>query len=528
MKKRSIQKTLRTNVIIFALVLIVVLGTLVGVQYWFTRVDAYSKMAYNYTRTAAEFIDGDKIAGYVETGKKDEHYYDVEEVLRATLSQTDLKYYYVFVPFEDDLMYIWDGDTGDEEPYDLGYREEYMSDASKAATRSVYRQDPPEKLSIQVDSEYGHIGSAYSPVFDSKGDPVAVVGVDLSMPGMRLAILEYILMIILTVATLTIAALTLFYRRVEKNVITPIKVLEKSAGEMVGNIERNEAIEIDVHTGDELEDLANSIMKMDGDLRTYITELSEVTSEKERIVAELNVATAIQTSTLPSVFPAFPDKTEFDLYATMTAALNVGGDFYDFFLMDDDHIALVMADVSGKGIPASLFMMVSKIHIKNAVKSGLSPADALMRVNEQLLENNRIGYFVTVWLAVIDIRSGHGMVANCGHEHPVLKHKDRDFEMIKYKHSPAVAAIEGMVFKEHEIRLEKGDVLFVYTDGVTEATDADNELFGEERLMTALNKTRDANPQELLAQVKADIDEFVGDAPQFDDITMLAFKYNGR
>ena len=527
-RKKSLQKSIRRSVIAFALMLVIALSALVGIQYWYTRIDAYNKIAYNYARTAAEIIDGDKIAGYIETGKKDGHYYEVAEVLKATLAQTDLKYYYVFVPYEDDLVYVWDGDTGDEAPYDLGYREGYMSDESKAATRSIYRKDPPERLNIQKDSEYGYIGSAYSPVFDSSGNPVAVVGVDLSMPGMQRAIWEYISLIVVTVSLITVAALSVFYRRVDKNFIRPIKELEKSSGEMVGNIERNEAIEIDVHTGDELEDLADSIMKMDGDLRTYIKEISEITAEKERLGAELDVATAIQTSVLPRVFPPFPDKNEFDLYATMVPALNVGGDFYDFFLVDDDHIALVMADVSGKGIPASLFMMVSKIYIKNAVQQGLSPAEALMKVNEQLLDGNDSGYFVTVWLAVIDIRTGDGVVSNCGHEHPVLKHGNGDFEMIKYPHSPAVSTIEGMVFKEHSFKLEAGDVVFVYTDGVTEATNSDNVLFGEDRLLASLNKDKEANPQEILANVKEDIDAFVGDAPQFDDITMLAFKYNGK
>lgn len=212
----------------------------------------------------------------------------------------------------------------------------------------------------------------------------------------------------------------------------------------------------------------------------------------------------------------------------MTPAKEVGGDFYDFFMVDDDHIALVMADVSGKGIPAALFMMESKILIRSAVQSGLSPSAALIKANEQLLENEDIDFFVTVWLAVVDINTGKGLAANAGHEHPTLKHKNGDYEMVKYKHSLAVATIEGLQFKEHEFELKAGDELFVYTDGVTEATNSDNELFGEERLVDSLNKCKASGPEELLPHIKADIDEFVGDAPQFDDITMLAFRYNGR
>lgn len=527
-KKKSLQKSIRKNIMVFALLIIIVLGTLIGVQYWYTRIGNYTQIAYNYTRTAAGLINGDKIKKYVETGDKDRHYHDVEKVLSATVAHTDIEYYYVFVPYKDEVVYVWDGMPADGEPAELGYSEPYMSAESKAAVSSIYRKDPPEKLNLQRNSQYGFIGSAYSPVFDSAGDPVAVVGADISMPGVLLAVWRYILLIVLVVTTLTIGALYVFYRRVDRNVIHPIKELEQSTREMVSNIERDESIVIDVHTGDELEELADSITQMDGDLRKYIRELSDVTAERERINAELSVATAIQEGVLPQIFPPFPDKKEFDLYATMDPAKQVGGDFYDFFLTDDDHIALVMADVSGKGVPAALFMMVSKLLIKNAVQAGLAPADALAKVNEQLLENNSIGYFVTVWLAVIDIRSGEGIVSNCGHENPALKHKGGTYEIVRYQHSPAVATLEGIVYKEHEIRLEPGDMLFVYTDGVTEATNSDNEFFGERRLLDSLNEHAEAGPEELLPLLKEDIDAFVCDAPQFDDVTMLAFRYNGK
>ena len=230
---------------------------------------------------------------------------------------------------------------------------------------------------------------------------------------------------------------------------------------------------------------------------------------------------------VPTNFDDYKGFEAFGLYANMTPAKEVGGDFYDFFLTDADHIALVMADVSGKGVPAALFMSKAMTAIKTRTLMGGSPAAILADVNNQMCEGNEAELFVTVWLAIIDLKTGKGMAANAGHEHPALRHKGGQFELIKYRHSPAVATMEDMPFKEHEFEVEPGDTIYVYTDGVTEATDASNQLFGEERLVDALNKDPDAKPDDLLKNVVRSINEFVADAPQFDDLTMMAFTYHG-
>ena len=283
-----------------------------------------------------------------------------------------------------------------------------------------------------------------------------------------------------------------------------------------------------VRSNDEIGDLAERFNDMAQSLKHYIADLTQVTAEKERIGAELNVATQIQADMLPRIFPAFPEREDFDIYATMTPAKEVGGDFYDFFLVDDDHIAMVMADVSGKGVPAALFMVIAKTLIKTRTQMGGGPAQILCDVNEQLCEGNEAGLFVTVWLGIVDLKTGKGLAANAGHEHPAIRRGKGEFEMVKYRHSPAVAAMEGIPYKEHEFELAPGDALFVYTDGVPEATDANEELFGEERTLLALNKDPNAKPEVILAGVKESIDEFVGDATQFDDITMLCFEFFGR
>ena len=259
----------------------------------------------------------------------------------------------------------------------------------------------------------------------------------------------------------------------------------------------------------------------------WTAEARRAEEETQRIGAELNVATQIQADMLPRIFPPFPDRKEFDIYATMDPAKEVGGDFYDFFLIDDDHIGLVMADVSGKGVPASLFMVIAKTLIKNRALLGGSPSEVLEYANEQLCEGNEAELFVTVWFAILQISTGKGVVANAGHEHPTICRAGGDYELVVYDHAPAVAVMEGLKFPEHEFMLHPGDSLYVYTDGVPEATNEEEELFNTDRMLESLNRNKDKDQKEILEAMKTDMDAFVGKADQFDDITMLGFKYFG-
>ena len=255
-------------------------------------------------------------------------------------------------------------------------------------------------------------------------------------------------------------------------------------------------------------------------------------AEREKTLAstemELGVATKIQANMLPNKFPFMPERKEMELYASMTPAKEVGGDFYDFFMVDDDHLALIIADVSGKGIPAALFMMESKIRIKNHVMSGKSPGEALRAVNDQICENNTEQMFVTVWLGVLDLKDGSLITANAGHEYPIIKTPEGDFELQKTKHSFVVGGMQGMKYKETEITLEPDSKIFVYTDGVPEAENRAQEQYGCDRLLKVLNKNKDAKPDELLEAVGADVKRFTQNEPQFDDLTMLCVHYKGN
>ena len=309
-------------------------------------------------------------------------------------------------------------------------------------------------------------------------------------------------------------------------IVKPINSMAKKVSELK---EDNLLFKMDdsFRTRDEIEILAKSFASLTSCTVDYIKEITRITAEKERIGAELNVAAKIQADMLPRIFPPYPNNKEFDLFASMTPAKEVGGDFYDFFMVDENHIALVMADVSGKGVPAALFMVIAKTLIKDRTLQGGTPSEILGDVNEQLCEGNEASLFVTVWLAIIDLRTGEGLAANAGHEHPALKHKDGEFHLVEYKHSLAVAVMEGIGFKEHSFLLEPGDTVFVYTDGVPESTDRNNTLFGTDRMLDALNKESGDNPKTILKNVNEGISAFIGDAEQFDDTTMLCFHYKG-
>ena len=271
--------------------------------------------------------------------------------------------------------------------------------------------------------------------------------------------------------------------------------------------------------------LADSFSEMSTEIDRYTKEIRQLTGEKERAEAELNLAARIQSSMLPTEFPVRPELT---LFASMDPAKEVGGDFYDFFFIDEEHLGLVIADVSGKGVPAALFMMMSKILLKNHAMTGLSPAEVLNRTNLGICENNRNNMFVTVWFGVLDIATGHVTAANAGHEYPMIRKPDGGFEIMKDRHGFVLGALRRKRYTEYEFDIEPGGTLFVYTDGAAEATDRDNRLFGTERMLGALNLEPAASPEVLLTNMKSAIDGFVGEAPQFDDLTMLCIKYNGK
>ncbi|MBQ3865571.1 MAG: SpoIIE family protein phosphatase [Clostridia bacterium] len=331
-------------------------------------------------------------------------------------------------------------------------------------------------------------------------------------------------MIIMTIVIVVLASAGALF--VASRVVRPVETMTRRLNSLSGD-DTEFKMEDAYKTGDEIEVLAESFAALSAKTREYIEQITTITAEKERIGTELALATRIQADMLPNIYPAFPDRSEFDIFASMAPAREVGGDFYDFFLVDKDHLCMVMADVSGKGVPAALFMMASRIILASFAKQGKSPADILYNTNETICQNNREEMFVTVWLGILEISTGRLTAANAGHEYPVLKQAGGQFELVKDKHGFVIGGMGGAKYREYELQLTPGSKLFLYTDGVPEATNAENELFGVERMLAALNENADAAPEGLLKGVRRAVDGFVKEAEQFDDLTMLSIEYRG-
>lgn len=278
----------------------------------------------------------------------------------------------------------------------------------------------------------------------------------------------------------------------------------------------------------EIGQLSEDFVNLTQEIDHYVDEIEQITITTQRIMTELELASSIQQSMLPGVFPPFPNRKEFDIFASMNPAREVGGDFYDFFLIDDDHLCLVVADVSGKGIPAALFMILSKYILQSYAQMIDSPSQILYRMNETICANNEQGMFITVWIGILEISTGRMVCSNAGHEHPLLMDPDSYFEEVIKKSSFVIGGLPDIHYEDYELHLKPGSKLFLYSDGAPEAMDGDKNMFGMEGLLKAVNHARHKKPEEVVQSVTAAIDQFVGEEEQFDDTTMVCLGYYGR
>ena len=448
-----------------------VIGGLVG---WIVAVDSRAKYEGGYAETAlfvadslSRFLDGERVRGYLETSRKDDYYHEIMRLMKSIRADSEILYFFVGALDGQDVVYVWDTGEGD-----LGVRDcEFEADEIRTY-RNIFQQRIDRGCFVHRSQAYGYLMSAVTPIPGADGRPVAFVEVDISMDYIDQRITQLVFSFILLTLSLVLVSLVGYYFFVSRFIVSPAE--------------------------------------------------RQIQSEKDRIYAELNVARKIQADALPSVFPAFPDRPEFDVYAMMIPAKEVGGDFYDFFLVDATHLALVIGDVSDKGVPAALFMMTTKTLIKARTRQGGTPGAILRDVNDQLCEGNQSGMFVTVYLAIIDLATGRGLAANAGHEHPILRRAGGDFEHVRYRHDPMLAMAPGLRYTDRAFELHPGDTLLVYTDGVTECATAARAFYGTDRITAFLNGRKEQPLESLLKSLRADLTAFAGIAPQSDDITLLA------
>lgn len=491
--------------------------------------ETYNAFAYQVGETVLSYVDGNRVAGYLE-GEEDQAYEDMAAYIRTVYDSMELTSIYLCVPdpetFTVTTIYDVRVHTAENPAlYERGVVDPIGSNPREVI--NIYLTGERSRDYFIRENSFGYNTSAVLPVKNDQGATTALLLVDVPVPSIVSNLTHYLALTLGVTALLAGLVMFLNMTYLRRQVVQPIRLLTDNAQEFAENRSGFGKDVLQVRTGDEIQTLAQALNQMEVDIVRYIDNLAVVTAEKERIGAELNVATQIQASMLPNTFPPFPERPEFDIYASMEPAREVGGDFYDFFLVDGDHLALVIADVSGKGVPAALFMVVAKTLLKNAAQMGLSPKDALSRVNDQLCENNEAEMFVTVWLGILEISTGRLTCANAGHEYPALRRAGGAYELLRDKHGFVLAGMAGARYREYELQLAPGDELYVYTDGVAEATNSREELFGTRRMLEALNQRPDVGPDALLPRVKEEIDLFVGDAPQFDDITMLGLRYLG-
>ncbi len=538
--KFSLGKKL-TAMIVFLSVALSLVAILVSYRIFSSTMTRYYKeLGTNLVRTLASQLDADELDYYYETGEMDENYYKTQQFIQDLVASNNVEYLYVVRPNGVGVTFLFDSDmeVGEGgEYYDGGYCAlgtyvDLVGGFAENLDKLLAGEDV-EPI-IQPDAGFGWLMTAMVPVLHEDGTMAGYVMADISMYDVMHTSQTFLITLVVLLVALTVAFIVLFLTILRRKVIQPIDQLTQATGAFIQNNEDELAAGTatvnvpEIRTGDEVEELANSFRKMEEDMISYIRSFMKITAEKERIGAELNVATQIQADMLPRIFPAFPERQEFDIYATMNPAKEVGGDFYDFFLVDDDHLAVVIADVSGKGVPAALFMVIAKTLIKNHAQNKETPGEVFTNTNEQLCEGNDAGLFVTAWMGVLQISTGHFVYVNAGHNPPLLRRAGGSFEWLKSRPGFVLAGMEGVRYRENEMELAPGDVLYLYTDGVTEATDAHQQLFGEERLQAALNEQPMLPVGQMLSKIKGCIDSFVGEAEQFDDITMLGLEYLKR
>ena len=378
-------------------------------------------------------------------------------------------------------------------------------------------------------SKYGWLCTVCNPITDlESGEVICFVGADIDMNDIvrdRNAFFMQSGVLVLLLIGVAVALSTIFAGRVAKPITQLTRAAKSFSGDDSG-LTKDKVISLDIRSRDEIGELYHEIRSMEERIVNYTDHLTRITAEKERTETELRTAAGIQTSMLPEIDASITERAEFELAASMTPAKEVGGDFYDFFLIDSDHLALVIADVSDKGVPAALFMMSSKILLNYRARLGGSPAEILSDVNVELCRHNPSSMFVTVWLGILELSTGRLSCSSAGHEYPFLRQNGR-FALYKDRHGLMVGARTGVRYRDYEIQLMPGDAVFVYTDGVPEAQNAQGKFFGLERTEETLNAAPQQSADSILNAVKQTTDSFKGDARQFDDLTMLCMIYRG-
>ena len=517
-KRSSLAVNIIGVILILLLVFALVMSALGYASYTKAFEEEYSNSTFHIASTAARLVNVDRLDLYLAGGEPEE-YAHTKRILDSYCKNMGVSLIYlIWVDSSDYGSFVSvfnsvnnEVDNSEYTEWELGhwrkatnaeYREKYRAIYEEGSLcETVYRAKP-------TDGAHPHI-TTMVPVNNSDGQVSGILCVQRPMRELKEARESYLVTIGFSTLMLAIVASVFTVLFLKETYIVPIEKISEEATRFARENSKGEDLG-QISNIDEIAKLSDSIEQMETEMLQRMEELTAITAERERIGAELALAGTIQDNSVPS-----------------EPAKEVGGDLYNFFLIDEDHLAFVMGDVSGKGVPAALFMMVTNILISDHVKMGVSPADVLNYVNAEICKHNKADMFVTLWLGVLELSTGKIVAANAGHDDAAVLRRDGVCELFKSRHGLVVGAFPESRYRNFELQLQPGDKLFLYTDGVPEATDKDEKMFTIDRMLRVLNEAKDRDPKGVLDAVYAGVNDFVGEAPQFDDLTMLCIELKG-
>ena len=523
-----------SGIVILLLVFTVIVSVIGYLEFTDALMEQYAEGTFYTADTAALNVNADHLQSYLEGGDQEE-YEKIRNEFERLCEAQEATFIYVICPDRTDYNHITFviSAMNNRYSYEL-FERGYVRETTNDEYRNIYRllcEKESDYAYVVRDRGYIETGAHITVLISLVGSDQEVKGIlcvqrqmDI-LTDLRQAYLKKVAIAMILIALLVIMGQTVYIHRV---LLDPLqRIIREAARFSTENVKSQKKLTDHIRNRDEIGELARSIDDMEDQITGYISDIARIAAKEEKTRTELSLAARIQASMLPDVFPPFPERKEFELFASMDPAKEVGGDFYDFFLIDSDHLYLAIADVSGKGIPGALFMTISMLALSQIIREGKSPAEVLEAANNAICVNNREEMFITVWLGILEISTGKLTAANAGHEYPALRKPDGRFELFKDPHGFVVGGMEDMKYKEYELQLLPGSQLFLYTDGVPEATDSSERQFGTQRMLTALNGHCGEHPEEIIGGVYAAVDSFVGQAEQFDDMTMLCIQYNG-
>lgn len=556
--KKSLER-MAFYAILFAMLTILVLAIIVEyIMFVFPTMQNYKREMDHEGEFAAAMIDKEYLARFCgqvkdlyyntpeeiranQSGKEyidriiplvDDNFADAREVLKSAREHAQMEN--VFLSFFDEenerLVMIVDGNVMEKAFLPGQWISSLNGDVDSLDVINRI-QNSEWFMSVGYGKVSGWTATNYLEIKDENGNFLAYMVMNVRINDLANQVSTF-LKIYIPIMIIMLAIVTFFgVKFIRKNLTGPVNRLAEAAREYtsLGKLDvrddTNVFNKLDINTGNEIEELWETMVDMERDVSRALVQIRDATAREERIATELDLAKNIQLAALPTTYI---NNDKIEIYAQMTPAKEVGGDFYDFFMIDDSHLAMVIADVSGKGVPAALFMMISKTLIKHRALQGGKPSEILKFTNDSLTEDNINDMFVTIWIGILDTDTGTVTASSAGHEYPFYTDLDGEYQMLEDPHGVVCGVLEGLEYEDYTFRIPVDGRIFVYTDGVAEAQNEAEEMYGLERIKSSLNRYKDKNPAELVALVKEDVDAYAGSQEQFDDITMLSLWYKCR